>query len=226
MKELQEVMASIQEHCCSANIFFDEKMAKKQYERYLKKGPPKVTARIIEQLSKYDIKGKSLIDVGGGIGALQWWFLEAKGAQTISIDASSGYLKQAEEHAGINGWESKTRFIFGDYAEAHKQLEAVDFVTLDKMICCYPDYKEIIEISCAKARSHITLSYPIDGPISKLFAWFEGLFTKLKGQNFRPFIHPVSEIRKTFEQQGYARTAHNLVFPWHVETYKKVISDK
>ena len=219
-------MATIREHCCSANIFFDEKMARKQYTTYLKKGAPKVTAKIIEQLSSLEIEGKTLIDVGGGIGALQWWFLESKGSETISIDASSGYLEQAESHAKMKGWANQTRFIFGDFVQAHEQVEPVDLITLDKMVCCYPNYKEIIEISCAKANGHIALSYPIDGPISKLFAWFDGLLNKFKGQNFRPFVHPVSEIRKTFEQAGFKRISYNLVFPWHVETYKKVISEK
>jgi hypothetical protein len=31
-------MASIQEHCCGANMFFDKKKSNKEYRDYLKKG--------------------------------------------------------------------------------------------------------------------------------------------------------------------------------------------
>ena len=95
-------MTSIQEHCCGADLFFDKKTANKKYRQYLKKGPSRVTGKIIQQLASQPVEGKSLIDVGGGIGALQWWFLERDGARTTGIDASSGYLKQAEDHARKN----------------------------------------------------------------------------------------------------------------------------
>ena len=217
-----EFMSSIQEHCCGADVFFDRKMAKKQYRQYIKKGPSRVTAKIIQQLTNQTIEGKSLIDVGGGIGALQWWFLQMGGAQTTAIDASSGYLKQAEEHAAENAWGARAHFIFGDYTVVHTQMGRADYITLDKVVCCYPDFKEIIETSCQKARTHVALSYPIDGIISRVISWFGALFAKLKSNSFRPYVHPVNKIREVFEQQGYERISHALAFPWHIETYRRM----
>lgn len=214
-------MNSTKEHCCGADIFFDEKTAKKKYRQYIKKGPSKVTAKIIKQLSDLPIEDKSLIDVGGGIGALQWWFLQMGGAQTTAIDASSGYLQQAKEHAAENVLGDKTRFIFGDYTEVHAQAGHADYITLDKVICCYPDFKGIIETSCQKARMHIALSYPVDGMISEIVSWLGALFAKLKSNSFRPYVHPVTKIREVFELQGYERISHALSFPWHIETYRR-----
>jgi len=215
-------MTHIHDHCCGADVFFDEKTAKKQYRQYVKKGPPRVTAKIIQQLTGQTIEGKSMIDVGGGIGALQWWFLQKGGAQTTGIDASSGYLQKAEEHAILNGWSGKAHFIFGDYTEVHTQVGGVDYITLDKVVCCYPNFKEIIETSCQKARTHVALSYPVDGVISSIIAWFGSLFAKLKSNSFRPYVHPVDKIREVFAQQGYERISHALAFPWHIETYQKL----
>ena len=103
-------MANIKTHCCGADLLFDEKTAKKQYKNYLKKGPSKVTKRLIEQLSSQNT-GKTLLDVGGGIGALQWWFLNNNGDSTIGVDASSGYIKLAKEHAAKSGFKDKTIII-------------------------------------------------------------------------------------------------------------------
>ena len=202
-----------------------KKRAKKQYDQYMKRGPAKVTAKIIGQFSKHQIEGKSLIDVGGGIGALQWWFLDMNGKETISIEASSGYLRLAEKHANEKGWADQTSFLFGDFMQLHTEVDLVDYITLDKMVCCYPNYKEIIEVACAKTKSCVLISYPIDGPISKIFAWLEGLMTNLKGQNFKPFIHPVAKVREAFKLNGYDRIDHNLLFPWHVETYRRIGSE-
>ena len=98
-------MTTIKEHCCGADLFFNKKTAAKEYQKYLKKGPVKATAKIIQQLEEHNLENKTLIDVGGGIGAIQWWFLEQGGMQTTDIDASSGYLKKAENHALGNGWK-------------------------------------------------------------------------------------------------------------------------
>ena len=72
-------MTSVREHCCGADLFFNKKTAEKEYRKYLKKGPSRVTAKIIQHLRQQEIEGKSMVDVGGGIGALQWWFLDNGG---------------------------------------------------------------------------------------------------------------------------------------------------
>lgn len=214
-------MPTIQQHCCGADLFFDKKTADKKYKAYLKKGPSRVTAKMIAQLKELSIDGKSMVDIGGGIGALQWWFLENGGANTIDIDASTGYLKQAEEHAKRKGWETNTDFLLGDCIDIYPQIEAADYITLDKVVCCYPNFKEILEASCDKATKAISLSYPMDGFISNGIRVLGDILMSFRDNPFRPFIHSVDDIRKVFEQKGYTRVTHNLVFPWHVETYER-----
>ena len=215
-------MTTITEHCCGADMFFNEKMAAKEYRKYLKKGPVKATARIIAQLSGQEVTGKSLVDVGGGIGALQWWFLQQGGAQTTDIDASSGYLQKAREHAEKNGWQDKARFVMGDCTDRYKEVGDAHFITLDKVVCCYPNFKEILAATCDKAREGVSLSYPMDGFIAQAIRNIGTLFFMLKGNPFRPYIHPVKDIRKIFAEKGFTRIAHDISFPWHVETYARV----
>ncbi len=216
-------MTNIKEHCCGADLFFNKKTAAKEYRKYLKKGPSRVTAKIIEQLDSQNVGGKSMVDVGGGIGALQWWFLQKGGNKTTDIDASSGYLKQAENHASKNGWQDKTHFIMGDCTDVYKEIEDPHFITLDKVVCCYPNYKEILELTCEKSTGHISLSYPMDGIISQTLRWFGDLYFRLVKNPYRPFVHPVKDIRNVFAERGYQRIAHDLAFPWHVETYARPV---
>lgn len=214
-------MITIKEHCCGVDMFFNEKTAAKEYRIYLKKGPSRVTTRIIQQLESHDVTGKTMIDVGGGIGALQWWFLENGGAHTIDIDASTGYLSQAEKHAIDNGWQEKAQFHAGDCTDVYDQIDKADCITLDKVICCYPNYKEILEATCDKSTGYVSLSYPMDGVISQAAARLGGLYFMLKHNPYRPFVHSVKEIRQIFLTKGYNRVAHNIAFPWHVETYAR-----
>ena len=214
-------MTTIQQHCCGADVFFNKKTADKEYRNYVKRGATRATAKMIQQLEAHQVEGKSMIDVGGGIGALQWWFLENGGGNTTDIDASSGYLKQAEKHAKEKGWASKTAFLLGDCIEVYPQIDNAHFITLDKVVCCYPNYKEIVEASCDKATEAISLSYPMDGIISNVIRKLGDILMSFRDNPFRPFIHSVMDIRAIFEHKGYQRVAHKLVFPWHVETYIK-----
>ncbi|MGB5237451.1 MAG: class I SAM-dependent methyltransferase [Flavobacteriaceae bacterium] len=214
-------MTTIKEHCCGADVFFDEKTAEKQYSQYLKKGPGRVTARMIDQLSTIQVHNRSLLDIGGGIGALQWWFLREGGKETKAVDASSDYLNKAKAHASKNGWADRTSFIFGDFAEIYMELEQSDIVTLDKVVCCYPDYQQILNAVCHQSMELISISYPMDGILSRIVASVGVISARWKTKSFRPYIHPVNKMREVFEEKGFSRVAHSLTFPWHVETYRR-----
>jgi magnesium-protoporphyrin O-methyltransferase len=218
-------MTTVKEHCCGANRFFDDKKADRQYRKYLKKGASRVTRGILSQFSEESVQNRSLIDVGGGIGAIQWWFLDNGGSSTCSVDSSEAYLTKTREHAEIHSWQEKTDFIFGDFVELEHNLAQADYVTLDKVICCYPDYKSIIEASCRNAKECIILSYPMDGFIASIISWLSDLALRLRSSDFKPYIHPVKEVRTTFKEQGFSLTSNQLFFPWLVEKYTREITD-
>ncbi len=213
-------MTTIKEHCCGADKLFDAKTAKKQYKSYLKNGPSRVTKKLIGQLEKISI-GESLLDVGGGIGAIQWWFLNHGGKQTFAVDASSGYLQLAQEHAAKNNFKENAHFIMGDFTDKGEELPIVNHVTLDKVICCYPDFEAILMLACSKANQTVSLSYPMDGIIANIVRGLGVLLIKLSGNPFKPYIHRVASVRALFVENGFELKEGALSFPWHVETYEK-----
>ncbi len=213
-------MTAIKEHCCGADLFFDAKTAKKQYKKYLKKGPSKVTKKLIAQLNKSNAEG-TLLDVGGGIGAIQWWFLNNGGSHTFGVDASSGYTQLAQEHAAKNNLTEKANYLVGDFTAKAEDIPVVNHVTLDKVICCYPDYEAILQLACTKSTNTVTLSYPMDGFIADFFRGFMVLGMKLRGNPFKPYIHRVASVRELMNTNGFELNEGELSFPWHIETYSK-----
>ena len=213
-------MPSIEEHCCGADQLFDQKTAKKQYKSYLKKGPSKVTKRLIEQLKKVGAEN-ALIDVGGGIGAIQWWFLENGGQRTYGMDASTAYTAVAKEHAEKKSWTDQAEFFIGDFTDLKENVSRVDHVTMDKLICCYPDYRAILEGAAEKANKSIHISYPMDGIIADIFRGMGVIFMKLKGSSFRPYVHKVKDLRQKLNELGFEKQEGSISFPWHVEAYVK-----
>ncbi len=208
----------IQAHCCGADKLFDAKSAKKEYKKYLKKGPARVTRKLIAQIEAGEV-GETLLDVGGGIGAIQWWFLKNGGHATYDVDASSGYTDMAKEHAAQEGLTDRTHYFVGDMTAHADDLPEVDHVTLDKVICCYPDYKALVSLACAKSNRTVSLSYPMDGFIAQTVRSIGVMAIRLTGNPFKPYIHRVTDVRDLFAKNGFEIRTRQLSFPWHIETY-------
>ena len=208
-------------HCCGADQFFDSKNAEKELKKYKKKGPKGATKRLISVLNTCDMKQSSLLDIGGGVGAIQWYALSNGSAKTTDVDASGGYLLTAERYASENGWEDKSHFIQGDFTDVAHQVEMHDFVTLDKVICCYPDYRRLLENASAKTSRVMVLSFPIGGIISRSLSKLAALYFKWKKSPFRTYVHDPRDVHQFIESRGLKRTEKIISFPWNVWAYER-----
>jgi len=209
------------EHCCGADLFFDNKAAKKQMRTYLKKGSKGVTKKLIKAIQSKENKNKSLLDIGGGVGAVQWYFLQKPDTTTTDIDASSSYLKLAQEYAQKNNWEKRAKFIQSDFIDYANQLKIHDIVTMDKVVCCYPDYHKLLTLALSKSKHTFALSYPMGGYIAKFIAEIENFYLNLKKNPFRPYIHSPKAIRELITSQGFVNVYRSTKFPWHIEVYER-----
>lgn len=212
------------EHCCGADQIFDLKGAEKKLKKYKKNGPGTVTKRLINFLSESNqLDGKSLLDIGGGIGAIQWDFLHGGGDLTIDVDASKSYQQVASDYAAELGYGQKVKFVFGDFVDKSAEIPEVDFVTMDKVLCCYPNYQSLLEAALYKCKESIIISFPVGGPIARLFAVLENLYFKIKKIAFGTYIHSPKQIEELIKSHGFEMTKKSISFPWHIQSYRRRI---
>ena len=83
--------------CQGIENMFDKKTAKRELKRYLKKGPSKTTAMLLDAIHKEGVQGLDFLDIGGGIGAIQYDLIKAGASNGTSIEASSAYIDLAKE---------------------------------------------------------------------------------------------------------------------------------
>ena len=71
------------------------------YERalYHKHGPAKSTRLLVEALRTQGIEGLTLLDIGGGVGAVIYALLQAGASRATDVDASAAYLTTARDEA-------------------------------------------------------------------------------------------------------------------------------
>ena len=85
--------------CCTPKGYrtiFSEKSARSEAKRYRSKGLDKVSRRIVELVKERGVKGLTVLEVGGGIGAIEIELLKAGATRATNVELTPTY----EEAAG------------------------------------------------------------------------------------------------------------------------------
>ena len=152
--------------CQGIESMFDKKAAKRQLKRYLKKGPSKTTSMLLDAIHKKGVQGLEFLDIGGGIGAIQYDLIKGGASKGTSIEASSAYIEVVKGETLQNILVDTVSFKHGDFTTMASDVDAADIVTLDKVICCYDDMSELVGLSSKLARKIYAVIYPRDVSVS------------------------------------------------------------
>jgi magnesium-protoporphyrin O-methyltransferase len=208
-------------HCCDAEKLFNDRRAKRELRKYRRKGPDKSTRLLIEGLLGSQTAGSSLLDIGGGVGAIQHASAEAGAAAITAADASQAYVTVCRSEAERRGYVDRADYHVGDFIELAESLPDADVVTLDRVVCCYPDMPRLIGASAGKAGRFYGLVFPRRRwPVRAVIAVMNVLEI-LKRNAFRVFVHDPSEIEMAVRAAGFERTHEAKTFVWHVEVYSR-----
>jgi len=206
-------------HCRDADAFFGEGTAKRDLRRYRKKGPLRSTKLLLEAVRQEGVEGATLLDVGGGVGAVQHELLESGLREAVHVDASAAYLEAARGEAERRGFQERVAYRHGDFVALAPELPEADIVTLDRVICCYPDHRAMLEAAAGRARRVLGLVYPRERRGTRLFMGLGNLWLRITGSAFRVYVHPAAEVDALLRGLGFRRGPSARTFLWRVETY-------
>ncbi len=210
-------------NCCEVtNSQFDESIAKGNLKDYLKKGPAKQTKLILDAIRSLKLKNISLLDIGGGIGMIYHELMNDVINKAVHVDASSAYLKVAKEESTKRGYAEAIQFIHADFTDVEKDISPADIVTLDRVICCYPYYQNLLKAAAEHAKHAVVLTYPRENWYFKIILRIVNFFQKLRNDPFRVFVHPIQQIENLMKEHGFSRVANKQLFIWEMALYKKI----
>lgn len=207
-------------HCVGAADFFDEKTARRELKRLRKRGPPRTTGHLLDALGE-EVPGASILDVGGGVGALQLGLLEAGAARVLNVDASPAYQAAAREEARRRGLEDRLDFLAGDVVELAAGIEVHDVVTLDRVLCCYPDLDGLVEVTADRARRLWAAVFPREHLGVRLGIRLLNLFQRLRGHPFRIYLHGTERIEGAVRARGFHERGRKSSFLWDVRIFER-----
>ena len=206
-------------HCEDAGDLFNARAARRDLRRYRTRGPSATTRLLLDALLDQREHDRTLLDVGGGVGAISHELLQEGFSQAVQVDASAAYLAAAEEEADRRGHRDRLTYRFGDFVELASGLAPADVVTLDRVICCYPDMERLVTASVEKARHLYGLVFPRERLLTRAGVSFSNVWFRLRGSAFRTFLHPTERVEAVIRRCGFRRTTLAHSFLWQVATY-------
>lgn len=205
--------------CCGIEEEFDADVAADDLADYQRHGPSHETALLLEELTRQGVAGQTLLDIGGGVGAIQLELLAAGLDSAVDVDASSAYLQIAREEATRRGYAGRISYLHGDFVALANGLETADIVTLDRVICCYDEMAALVAASARKAGKFYGLVYPRDVWWARLFMRAFNVWSRWRKRNFRIFIHSTSEVEKILSGLGLRKTFEEKSLIWQVALF-------
>jgi magnesium-protoporphyrin O-methyltransferase len=205
--------------CVGIEEQFGRKRAARELRRYRRRGPDRPTRLLIEALRAQGVEGLTLLDVGGGVGAIQHELMHAGARSATHVDASAAYLEAARDEARRRGHAERITRLHGDFVELAEHVPAADVVTLDKVICCYPEMERLVAESAARARELYGLVYPRERVALRVGLRLGNAFLRLRGSPFRAYLHSSAAVDATVRDQGLRRLSYRTTAMWQIVVY-------
>lgn len=195
--------------------------AKRDLRRYRRRGPIPSTRKLVEALRAAGVEGRTLLDIGGGVGAVQHELFAAGLASATQVDVSPHYLRASREEAARRGHEERVEYRRGDFLAVAPEVEPADLVTLDRVICCYPDMEGLVAASAARARRFYGVVYPRERVAARLLLAGGNLYWRLRGIPFRVIVYPTADVDAAIRRQGFTPRSRSETPIWQVWLYER-----
>ncbi len=208
-------------HCQAAATQFGPKVARRDLKRYRRRGPDPTTRLLLERIRATDLQNARLLDIGAGIGVLHHELLGPTVREAVHVEAAPAYVTVAREEDARRGQADRVRYLVGNAVALEGDLPSAELVTLDRVICCYPDWEELVRCSAAKAERVLAISVPHDRWYVRMIVALENLGRRLSGNRFRTFVHPIAAIDRALVTAGLRRSHAAGTLAWHVALYRR-----
>lgn len=207
--------------CDGFASIFDPRTARRDRDRYRRHGPDRTTRMLLELLKPYHASGATLLDIGGGIGVVDLELLRAGAARAVLVDGSAAYLEVASQQAREAGLVDRIEFVAGDFVLRAETIEAADIVTLDRVVCCYPDLASLVGLSAARARRVYGLVLPRDRWLARLAVAVSNAWFRVRRKPYRGFVHPTAQVDAIAAGHGFRPRTERTTLFWRVVVYDR-----
>lgn len=200
---------------------FTSRAAKRMLKRYWKNGLDGLAQRMLEAVSSEGLDGARVLEIGGGIGAIQAELLEAGAERGEIVEVVSAYEPYARELAREKGLEDRTSFRVEDILESPGAVDPADVVVLNRVVCCSPDGVRLAAAAARLSRRALALSFPRSHLGMRAALGLVNGAMRVLGRSFRVFVHPRAALVAAAEAEGLQLTEAGDSFAWEFVVFRR-----
>ena len=212
--------------CCPSQSFegtdrFFSRQSRRFLKRFRKRGLAKEQRYLAEGFTRLPLGGKSILEIGCGVGGLHVTLLKEGAGLATGVDISEGMLEGAKQLSREMGFENRTTYLLGDFVQMDGKIADADITILDKVVCCYEDIDTLVQKSLEKTRMTYALSFPRNTWLIGMF--FNGLIflSKILKWKFRPYWHDWDEMLQRIQSAGFQRAYEKKTLVWSVLIHQR-----
>jgi 2-polyprenyl-3-methyl-5-hydroxy-6-metoxy-1,4-benzoquinol methylase len=214
--------------CCSArgvDEFFTENVARRDARRYRRRGLDANAQRVVSFVRREGVDGRTVLEVGGGVGAIQLELLRAGAAASVNVELSAAYEPYAAQLADEAGLGGRTERRVLDFAMQGDEIAAADVVVLHKVVCCYPDYETLVGAAAGHAKHELALTFPRDVMWMRLGLAVINLLQRMRRRSFRVYLHPPAAVLAVANAHGLEPASRHRGLVWEFAGLTRRVDD-
>jgi magnesium-protoporphyrin O-methyltransferase len=200
---------------CSSDYeeVFSERAATVTAARFRRRGLTGTSRRIVATLTKLGQHPSSVLEVGGGIGEIQVAMLENGLAESATnVELAGNWEKEAARLLEERGLRDRVTRLRGDFVQLAPTLPIADVVILNRVVCCYPRWRDLLSHAGSLAKRHLIVTFPRPG--MRALVGIENLYHRLRARSFRAFVHPAKAMMGLLTQSGFHARADHRSLVW------------
>jgi 2-polyprenyl-3-methyl-5-hydroxy-6-metoxy-1,4-benzoquinol methylase len=191
--------------CCRPDEYdkvFDEKHARSKAREYARKGLDGDARRIVDFVRGRMSPGYTVLEIGGGIGAIHLELLRDGAARVLNVELATQYETVASELVRERAVSDRVERRLGDFVREASSIPAADVVVMNRVVCCYPDADALVGAAAEHARRYLVMTFPVDRWWIRWGIAAGNAWCALRGNSFRGYVHATRVVLAAAQRHG------------------------
>lgn len=181
-----------------------------------------VSSRLLAALRDGTPEHPSVLELGCGTGAVSVALLEMGARAVHGVDLSAASVDIARRRADAAGVGDRARFEAGQGAAV--EGVHVDWVVLDRVLCCDRHPDGLLDVAIEAAARRVALTVPESrgwlGILNRLMWKAENVWDRFTEGCFG-YVHDLRRIERRLAEAGFVPATTSRVGLWHLGIYDR-----
>lgn len=203
--------------CCRSGPceeFFDSAQARRDLAEYLEHGLGALETRMLAALPTGVEAGARVLEIGGGVGAIQAELLARGAGSGEVVELVAAYAPYAALLAERRSIEGHSSFRVHDLLADPEGVLGADIVVLNRVVCCSSEGPELAAAAAHLTRRALLLSFPPSNAFTRSVAALQRAIWRLFGRRYRAYAWPEAALLDAARAGSLSEIARGGTFAW------------